>query len=209
MAKKQKENIATIVQPIIDQDEIVLGFDVSSSTIGYGVISINKFKSTYKFIHCGYIKPVKKFKSDIENLSATKDLIIGVITKYNPNYIGIEELIQYMSGQSNAKTIIKLAQYNSMVALASYEVTKLVPHYCHVLSIRAALKSANCPKPKKEDMPYLTSNDLGITFNWIYKPKVKTISEISYDIGDGLAVTLYYSKLLLGLLKKKKAKKSK
>jgi hypothetical protein len=54
-------------------------------------------------------------------------------------------------------------------------------------------------------MPELVSNILNIKFPY-YLNKNKKIRVESYDVADGIAVALYYSKLLTNQIKKKTKK---
>src|SRR5713101_2439427 len=95
--------------------ETVLGFDVSSSCIGIGVLQINDDKSI-QFISVEYIKPLKK-GNIVERIADTRDKIKSVIEKVKPDHIGIEDIIKFMKGKSSANTIIMLTTFNRMICL--------------------------------------------------------------------------------------------
>jgi Holliday junction resolvasome RuvABC endonuclease subunit len=180
----------------------VLGFDVSSSTIGYSVLEIKDDK--IDFVLCNYVKPPKK-GSIIDRMVETRNTISSIIEQVQPDYIGIEDIIQFMKGKSTAKTIIMLTTFNRMVGLIAYDYLKCVPELFSVMSIRHGLK-LNKILPKKEQIPELVAQRLGITFPYLYDKKGKIKME-SYDMADGVAVALYYALILTGQAKRKGKKK--
>ena len=186
----------------------VLGFDISSSAIGWAVLSIDGYKISYH--DSGYIKPTKKGLL-LEILDKTQVQIENLFTKYQPDYIGIEEIIKYMPDTSTATTIIKLATFNRMIGLSAYQYlvskNQPAPQMCNVLAIRHALKFTS-DLPAKSDMPELVAKHLNISFPYEYK-KTGTPREENQDRADSIAVALYYAKILTGekKLKKRKTKK--
>lgn len=183
----------------------VLGFDCSSTTIGYGLVEVDNNK--IKLISSGYIKPLKT-GTIIENIVDTRDKIKEIIEELQPDYIAIEEIIKFMKGKSTASTIIMLTTFNRMLCLLAYDYLHKPPELCSVLSIRHGLK-LNKILPKKEDMPELVSKHLGITFPYEYKKKSNRstkpgLKDENFDRADGIAVALFYALKLTGKLKKKK-----
>lgn len=184
----------------------VLGFDVSSTTIGWGLLSIDELSGEIKFLDAGYIKPLKE-GSIIERIVHTRDRLLEIIKKTTPDYIGIEDIIKFMQGKSSADTIVMLATFNRMTCLLANDFLNKSPELFNVLTIRHGLK-LNKILPKKEDMPELVAKHLEITFPYEKNNRGK-IAEESYDTADGVAVALYYSFVLTGKVKKKKVKPAK
>lgn len=186
----------------------VLGIDCSSTTIGWCCLEVNDADNSISHKESGFIKPPKK-GNIIERIYKTRTEIQSIINRLKPDHIGIEEIIQFMKGKSTAKTIIMLTTFNRMVGLASYDALGVTPEFFNVMSIRHGLK-LNKILPKKEDMPDLVANHLGIIFPYQYKKTGKLIEE-NYDRADGIAVALYYSFILTGKIKHKikKTKKPK
>lgn len=188
----------------------IMGIDVSSSTCGWCILQWDNETNNIKYINCDYIKPPKK--GDIfERLTETKTKIIEIISKYKPDYIGIENIIEFLGGGSGAKTIIMLAVFNRMIGLASFEYLGHSPRLFNVMSIRHGLKLSK-ELPSKDDMPDLVAHHLGIKFPYVYKESKKNGKQIaveSGDMADGVAVALYYAFVLSGKIipKEKKPKK--
>jgi len=178
----------------------VLGFDVSSSTIGYCVLEVSD-SNDIQFILCNYIKPIKK-GSIIERIVHTRDVIQSIIDQVKPDYIAIEDIIQFMAGASTAKTIIMLTSFNRMISLVAYDYLKKCPSLYSVMTIRHGLK-INKILPKKEEIPELVAKHLKITFPYLFNKKGKIKVE-SYDMADGVAVALYHALVLTQRIKVKK-----
>lgn len=182
----------------------ILGFDASSTTIGYCILSWDESTNDISFVRAGYIKPIKK-GSIIERIVDTRNKVQKVIVDAQPDYIAIEEIIQFMKGKSTAKTIIMLTTFNRMICLTAYDYLGKEPTLYSVMTIRHGLKTGK-DLPKKEDMPALVAQHLGITFPYEYDKKGKIKVE-SYDKADGVAVALYHAFVLAGKVKRKGKKK--
>lgn len=187
---------------------IILGFDISSTTYGWAVLKIENNNISY--IDSGYFKPPKD-GSIIERLAKTRDTINNLLKQYDPDCIGIENIVEFMKGHSTAKTIIMQTSFNRMTCLAGLDFLKNknnnIPELFSVLSIRHGIK-LNKILPKKEDIPDLVAKHLNITFPWQYKKmRGKTAQKPvveNYDRADAIAVALYYALILTGKIKKKK-----
>lgn len=180
----------------------VLGFDVSSTTIGFSVLDYDG--PDCKLFDSGYLKPIKT-GTIIERIVDTRNKIRDILVKYKPDEIGIEEIVQFMAGKSTAKTIIMLTTFNRMICLCAHDYLGKSPTLFSVMTIRHGLKEGK-ELPKKEDMPELVSKHLGITFPYETNKKGKLKVE-NYDRADGIAVGLYYTLLLMGKIKRKGKKK--
>jgi Holliday junction resolvasome RuvABC endonuclease subunit len=168
----------------------VLGFDISSTTTAYALISYEGGIS--KLLECGYIKPIKNGHI-IERLANTRNQIKTIIFKLKPDIIVIEDILQFMKNKSTAKTIVTLTAFNRMIGLISYDYLNIVPELLNVNSIRHCLKNLielECV-PKKEDIPDVVAEILNIDFPWEYNKKHKIKME-NYDKADAMAVALTY-----------------
>lgn len=175
-------------------EKIILGLDVSSSTIGWGAVKVDFTSRSIKLIDCGYIKPEKK-GSLVKRIASTREQVISIFEMIKPDYIGIEDIIQFIKGRSSANTVIMLATFNRMICLLSYDWLRIEPELFSVLSIRHGLK-LSAILPKKEDMPNIISKHLSIPFPFIKNKRGKITVE-SYDVADGIAVALYYANYLI------------
>jgi Holliday junction resolvasome RuvABC endonuclease subunit len=184
----------------------ILGFDASSTTIGYSILSWDETTNNISFVKAGYIKPKKK-GSIIERIVDTRNQVQRVIVAAQPDYISIEEIIQFMKGKSTAKTIIMLTTFNRMICLTAYDYLGKEPTLYSVMTIRHGLKTGK-DLPKKEEMPALVAQHLGITFPYEYNKK-GSIKVESYDKADGIAVGLYHTLALAGKVKTKGKPKGK
>jgi Holliday junction resolvasome RuvABC endonuclease subunit len=178
----------------------VLGFDISSSTIGWCVLEFDEITNIINFIKAGYIKPLKK-GNIIERIVDTRNKVQNIIDQVKPDYIGIEDIIQFMKGKSTAKTIIMLTTFNRMVGLLSYDYLQKSPQLFNIMTIRHGLK-INKDFPKKEEIPELVAKHLGITFPYEHDKKGKIKIE-NFDKADGIAVALYYAFVLTEKIKRK------
>lgn len=182
----------------------ILGFDVSSTTIGHCAVSWDEITNDIKLVNAAYLKPLKK-GSILERIVDTRNKIQKIIVDAKPDYIAIEDIIQFMAGKSTAQTIIMLTTFNRMIGLTAYDYLGKVPELFSVMTIRHGLKLTK-DLPKKEDMPAVVSNHLGITFPYEYN-RLGNIKVESYDKADGMAVALYQALLLAGKVKRKGKKK--
>lgn len=182
----------------------VLGFDISSTTIGHCILDIDD-NNNIVFVKVGYIKPLKT-GTIVERIVDTRNKVQKVIEEAQPDHIGIEDIIQFMAGKSTAKTIIMLTTFNRMVCLCAHDYLKKAPELFNVMTIRHGLK-INKDLPKKEEMPELVAKHLRINFPYERSTKGKkmgAIKEESFDMADGVAVALYYTFLLTDKIKRKK-----
>lgn len=177
----------------------ILGFDISSTCIGYSLLEIDS--NQIKFISCSFLKPLKT-GSIINRLADTRDKIKKIIEDTKPDHIVIEDIIQFMSGASTAKTIITLTSFNRMIGLLAYDFLKREPQYFSVMTIRHGIK-LNKILPKKEDIPELVAKHLQIIFPYQENKKGKLKPE-NFDMADSIAVALYYSLILTKKIKGKK-----
>jgi len=180
----------------------VLGFDVSSTCIGFCLLNIDE-ENNISLIKSDYLKPLKK-GTLIDRIVDTRNKIKKIIEEFQPDKIGIEEIIQFMKGKSTAKTIIMLTTFNRMICLLAHDYLGRNPELFNVMSIRHGLK-LNKILPAKEDMPALVAKHLRITFPYETNTKGKIKVE-NYDMADGMAVALFYAFKLTGKIKGKKKK---
>lgn len=191
--------------------KVILGIDSSSETIGLGVLEINLLTNDIKYLSCEYVKPPKDGNIS-ERIFTTRNQIQEIINRIKPDYIAIEEIVQFMKGKSSANTIIMLTTFNRMNCLIARDYLGHSPELFNVLSIRHGIKLSKV-LPKKEELPFCLEQHLNFKFPFEYTmKKVKTskvlvqgkIKDVSYDMSDALCVALHYARILTGKHKKKK-----
>ena len=165
----------------------LMGLDISSTTIGISIIETDEEFNNSKLIYCDHIKPIK-VGNIFERIKDTQNKIKSIIEKHSPNFISIENIIQFLGGGSTAKTIISLATYNRSVGLTCYDFLGRAPMLYNVNSIRAKLRLTD-ERLKKKDMPGVVEKHLGIIFPYVIK-KGKIAAE-SEDRADSASVALY------------------
>jgi hypothetical protein len=167
-----------------------LGFDVSSSCVGYGVLKQHD-DGRLEVVAIGHFQPVKE--NIFDNLLDTKTHINEILHKYRPTDIAIEDILLFIKSKSSANTITLLSMFNRTVCLCCYEFLKSTgsknyPRLMDVKTIRETL-SLDGEHVEKEDLPAILGKRLGINFPIIYNRK-KNIDVKTYDQSDGMAVCL-------------------
>lgn len=172
----------------------ILGFDASSSTVGYCVLDCIEGE-TPKLIVCNFFKPLKK-GGTFERLKDLKTKTVKILEKYKPDQICIEEITKFMAGGSTATTIIALATVNRTVGLCCYEFTNKEPSLHSVMAIRHKLKLTKV-FPKKDQMQSIAEKHLGVKLETLYNRNGKIKPE-TYDMADSACVALYHNFKLSG-----------
>lgn len=178
---------------------IIMGLDVSTTTVGLGIIEV--IDNNLKLLHYEFFKPPKLNKvGELGRLIKTKEYIIEKLDQFNPDVICIEEFSKFMGGKSRASTIIPLAIINRTVCLTILEKTGKAPITLNVNTVRAKLKLTK-ERPSKEEMPSIVAKHLGLDeFPWQYKinrrTKLKELIIENEDIADSLSCALYCAKTI-------------
>jgi Holliday junction resolvasome RuvABC endonuclease subunit len=166
----------------------IIGFDVSSTCIGFGVIDTENIK----LIDYGYIEPPKN-KNILRRLDYVFKEVEMLCKKHNVEHIGVEDILLFFkSGKSQASTIITLAIFNRLVGYSAFSFCKNVV-FIPVQTIRKIIRIHIKRKEKitKEEMPDLILNHLEKDFKIKTLTKGKNIGKIhkfTYDQADGIAV---------------------
>lgn len=185
----------------------ILGLDISSSCIGYAVLDCDINTQSIKIVDYDYYLPPKK-GSILERLNKTQQDIKSIIKGIQPDYIAIEDIIQFLGGGSTAKTIIALASFNRAIGLVAYEYLGQAPELYSVMTIRHGIKLTK-ELPKKEQIPQILEKRFNIQFDYLYN-KDDEIDKKSFDMADACAVGAYHSLILTKqIIRKVKKKKSK
>lgn len=165
----------------------VLGLDCSSSTIGWGITSIEN--NNICLLGNGYFKPLGSKNPELMRLQNTWKYIIDLCQTFNPNCVSVEDILLFMKGKSQAKTITILTAFNRVASLAAYQITNNVSFYS-VRQVRSMIKNYYSIKDviQKKDMPNIIRNFLSPKFSDIINKK-GSISIETYDEADGIAVS--------------------
>src|SRR5690606_27905980 len=101
--------------------KIILGLDISTSTVGIGILSKDE-NNKINLLHSEYYKPIKldKNKCELDRIKETYEYINKIIDIYKPDFIFVEEYLKFMKGKSNNKSILNLAIINRAVSSMIY-----------------------------------------------------------------------------------------
>ena len=140
----------------------VLSLDISSTTIGWSVISYNKISFNPVLESYGYIKPTKKTKNMSERISDLEENISNLCKDLSDiNYVIVEDYASFFKGGlSSAKTIITLAIFNECTKFFLFKELKLLPEKASVHSIRSIIskKYNTNVKSKEEVLDFVINN---------------------------------------------------
>lgn len=171
---------------------IVLGFDISSSVIGWASLSVNSSGSV-KLLEYGSIKPPSAKSGTLSfRLSAAYDGVKAIIEKVSPDVISIEAYAnKFTRGRSSAHTIMILSVFNEVVSLCSYREFGLGTSSYPVVSIRSSLSKFYNEKiiSKEDTFIFVRKRFPGFV---VRLNRAKNIRKESYDESDAIAVALTY-----------------
>jgi len=163
---------------------MILGLDISTTCIGIAI-----FGEDYKLHELSYVKFGKE-----KTLFQKLDEFITHFEKYSKltfTSISIEEPLKKFAGKfSNADTIQRLTQMNSMISGYLYRKFNLEPNYYNVQTARKkAFKDLEIPKshPNKKYLVWECVMKAEPTLNWIYSRTGKLTDE-NFDMCDAYVV---------------------
>lgn len=164
---------------------MLLALDISTSIIGLSI-----FDEQYKLHELTWIK----FNSKEKNLFKKLDYFIEFLEKYkhiNFTDIAIEEpLLKFQGKFSNAHTIQKLTQMNSLVSGYLYHKYNVEPIYYNVQTARKfAFPDLVVPQshPNKKGLIWEAVMKAEPQINWSYSKSGKLVDG-SYDASDAYVV---------------------
>jgi Holliday junction resolvasome RuvABC endonuclease subunit len=165
----------------------ILGFDCSSSTVGWGLVGVNG--KEINLLSYGHFKPLKSTYDLIYRLDNLYDSVSELCNKLKPTDIAVEEIVKFMPGLSKSSTIITLAVFNRVLALSAYRENKINVNFYPVSTIRKLIKDKNFLSEtiKKEEMPEVVSKYLSNAFKGSINKK-GNVSVETGDEADGIAV---------------------
>jgi len=218
---KQKKEKVVETKPILNPDalNIVVGWDVSSTTIGWGALYFlgNKIHQ----VEYGYYKPeekdnkllslvlVKQHVADILENAFHKNIKgqYGLVTMYS----GVEDFLLHMEAKSSANTITMLSVYNRTVCMSVFDFLAAaneecvafkdnIPRLLPVATIRSILRKLSGQEERvdKEHVPdvveeIINSKWYDSSSAWTFRRLTKRTGKMQdecFDMADGLAVAV-------------------
>jgi len=186
--KKPKERLVKIPRRRYKTAKTrVLGLDCSSSTVGWGLVTITRDKPS--LVAHGHLKPLNSKNPLIHRLDDVYQRVGKICEDFDPTLIAIEDILLFMKGRSGAKTITTLAIFNRIIALSAYRHSNADVKFYPVQTIRKLIKN-HCDsvvnKIAKTDLPDIIRAELEPGFENILNTKGNVADE-TYDEGDGIA----------------------
>lgn len=161
----------------------ILGLDCSSTTVGWGLVVLNKNPT---LVAHGHIKPLDSKYRDIERLDDIYRKIGKLCIDIRPSCVAVEDVFLFMKGKSTARTITLLAAFNRIISLAAYHEVGEINWYS-VHDIRSLISKQYNIKIDKESMPDAIMAHLEAGFKPV-KNKKGIMAKETYDEADGIAV---------------------
>lgn len=164
-------------------DKLILGLDISTTTIGMCGLDMDKNLHFLSYV------TLKKQPTLIEKADAFKMELL----KYE-NMIGsvaIEEpLVMYKEGFSRAQILSKLSQFNGMCSMLAYIIYKVPPVHINVNTARK-LAFPEMKFPKGEQRKVIVQETAAKVYqdvDWPLKPKAGTLKDECFDMADALII---------------------
>jgi hypothetical protein len=170
----------------MQKNEVSLGLDISSSTIGYCFSS-----SKQKIDYAGFI-PVNKEIS----LKNKANLVISELRKINttPTSIFVEDTLSgFGGGRTSQQTIVKLAKVNAIISYVVEESYNIPVEHINVSTLRKIVfgksreKGVDSKTFVKENLDKML--DLS---NFIFYNRSQNYDKKNYDMLDAVVASLYY-----------------
>ena len=190
MSKIKDKNHIVTLRKEIEKAPTVLGFDISSVTIGWGLLSLS---DPPVLIAYGHIKPLDSKHTEIKRLDDVYNRIRQLCDLLTPNMVSVEDIFLFMKGKSQARTITLLTAFNRVVSLAAYQKIGDIKFYT-VHEIRKVIKNAFNVSADigKEDMPNFIRQHLESNFEDIINKRGNQAKETG-DEADGIAAGWCYA----------------
>jgi hypothetical protein len=127
-------------------EQIVLGLDISTKTVGWSLIHPASFLPTLGYIALG------DYKNLYQKASEFKRQIEKIIIENNVTHIAIEEdLKKFTRGKSSATTIQILSKFNGMSSYIVYDIMGKAPIHINVTDARKLAKCKIIRQKTKKD----------------------------------------------------------
>jgi hypothetical protein len=172
-------------------DRIILGLDISTSTIGMCGMDME-----YGLKFLSYVS-LKKQNGLFIKADAFKDELIkyeGMVSN-----VAIEEpLVMYKEGFSRAQILSKLSQFNGMCSMLAYFIYKSEPVYYNVSTARKmSFPDMKFPKGinRKEVVQARVAQEYP-EVDWPLKPKAGVLKDECFDMADAVIIARAHVKEL-------------
>lgn len=169
---------------------MILGLDISTSVVG---ISLFGNAPEYKLQELSYIK----FKKGTDLFIKLDEFIEFFESKFSDiTFTGfhIEEPLKKFKGKfSNADTIQKLTQMNSMISGYLYQKFKITPKYFNVQNARSIVfPTLKIPQshPNKKYLVWESVMKAEPAINWEYSKKTHALMDENLDMCDAYVAGL-------------------
>ena len=176
----------------------VLGLDISSATIGWAILNMEKGEVSLS--EYGHISPPKS-KAGSLTFRASKafDEVLELIAEKNPEIVVVESYAnKFPAGRSTARTIIVLSVFNEVVSMAALRALGQDPIRYPVTTIRSKLSRLAGKKITSKEECFEFICDYFSTFT-VRKNRNDNVSKECFDEADAIAAALaYYVKEILG-----------
>lgn len=169
----------------------VLGLDISSSTIGWALLTADK--GSVSLSSYGNIKPPSSKKGSLAYRAHLASIeVTQLIREVSPEIVVIEAYAnKFPTGRSTARTIIVLSVFNEVVSIASLKEMGQDPVRYPVVTIRSQISKAYGEKisSKEECFEFICKRFKNFS---IRKNRAGNISKEVYDEADAIAASLTY-----------------
>lgn len=181
----------------------VLGLDISSTTIGIGLLNYDVLTKETNLLSAEFYSP-PKLGSTYERLKRTENDIQNILDRLQPDIVAIEDIL-FFAKKSTMRTLILLGIFNRQVG---FTVSKWLvsdssqsdygqeePILFPVATIRATLRKIfNQKEIEKENIPHLLQQIFpNFPISKISKgKKIGKLTKETYDMADGVSVALTY-----------------
>tara|TARA_R110002126_G_scaffold141747_6_gene286880 strand:- start:226 stop:795 length:570 start_codon:yes stop_codon:yes gene_type:complete len=147
------------------KEKMILGLDISTSTIGWSVLPLEGFSPVLGFI------PLSKLENLYSKASRFKEVLLELSEKYDIQEVFIEEdLKRFRRGFSSASTLQMLSRFNGMSSLIVYQTLDLTPTLVNVNKARKMIgvniDRKDKTKPTKDKVFEWVVKDLGSSVIW-------------------------------------------
>lgn len=177
----------------------ILGLDISSSTIGWAVLSCEK--DIVELVSYGNIKPPKSTKGSLAyRASCAYEMVFDLLGEISPDIVAVEAYAnKFPRGKSTARTIIVLSVFNELMAIASLKALGQEPFRYPVSTIRASLSKYSGKAISSKDEVFDLALDKFDNFK-ARKNRSGNVAKECFDEADAIAVALthYFKEILNG-----------